>query len=1062
MEPASRPGRPAPATRLGTASGFNYWVRYARQSIEAGFETNAALLRATQSFFSAQPRVTANEFQTYAGLIDLRQRYPGSAALGYSKRVRSPGDQDALAAEMQSIGRGDFRIWPDSTATERQPIVLLEPLDHSNQAEIGFDMQTDPVRRAAMERARDTGQPAASRMLPPNPKAGEQAQPTFVVFMPVYAGGITPETVAERREALEGFIHLGLRSRDFVGATLLGPAQIPLAIEIFDGPEPEASHLLFQTRLQPEEQSAVPMLSRVIAFDAAGQPWAMRVSTTSVFDAQSRGFLTPYIFLAGLAISIPVTLAVRAQARARLQAERHAAVLRDTLAARRESEARRSAILDSSLDSVIAMDERGRITEFNSCAESAFGYRREDVLGKDLFELIIPESYRDSLRRGFEHYLKTGTGAEPVLGERLEARARTADGSEFTAEVTVTEISLMAGREFTAHIRDITERKLADARLHEEMATVETLHQIGNSFATKLDLQALMQEVTDAARVISGAQFGVFFYQPPSPDGVEGREPIFTVSGVSRDVFANCARPRSTALLGPTLEGRAAIRLDDATKDERAGRGVSPDEPSAMPSGHPSVRSYLGVPVVTASGNVLGAILLGHSARGRFNERHESMLLAVAAQAAISLDNASLYRAAEEAREAAEVANRAKDEFLAILSHELRAPLTAILGWCQLLSRGKRSESEIARGLDRIERSAKAQTRLISDLLDVSRIVSGRLRLEVQWIDLEPVIEAAIDAVRSAAEAKEILLRQDLDGAVSPVVGDPSRLQQVFWNLLSNAVKFTQRGGEVRVTLARNGGNAVVTVQDSGCGIPPRELGRIFDRFHQLEGSTTRKAGGLGLGLAIVRHLVELHGGASRADSAGEGHGSTFTVELPIAAQRPLQPPTGVERALGPLRDGARPGDRANLSGIRVLVVDDDPEARDVIEAALTSASAEVRVAPSVDAALEEMARARPDVLVSDIAMPERDGYELIRTVRARAASDGGRIPALALTAFARVEDRRRALLAGFQMHASKPIDPDELIAMVASLAQGTAEPERAPAANAAAGSGPIPRPSYS
>ena len=503
------------------------------------------------------------------------------------------------------------------------------------------------------------------------------------------------------------------------------------------------------------------------------------------------------------------------------------------------------------------------------------------------------------------------------------------------------------------------------------------------------------------------------------------------MTGVDPAVFARFQPPRTTALFAPAFAGRAVLRLDDVTTDPRYAKNAPHFGP---PAGHPTVCSLLAVPVVTGNGTTLGTILLGHSQPGRFTERHESVVLAVAAQAAVSLDKASLYRAAQEARHAAELANRTKDEFLATLSHELRTPLTAILGWCQLLTRGRRTEAEVARGLERIESSAQAQTRLISDLLDVSRIVSGKLRLEVQPLDLEPVIEAAIEAIRPAAEAKGIRVRSFVDPSAVVVAGDSNRLQQVFWNLLSNAVKFTPKEGAIDVSLESRSGQAVVCVSDDGCGIRPQDLACIFDRFRQVDSSTTRRSGGLGLGLAIVRHLVELHGGTVRAESPGENLGARFYVTLPVLPSR----------VQGDVRPGAgdgngRPAMRGEigqpLAGLRVLVVDDDRETRELIKTILEEGGADVCAVPSVSKAVEALERHGPDVLVSDIAMPERDGYELIRYVRSRKTS-GASVPALALTAFARSEDRSRALLAGFQMHAAKPVEPAQLVAMVASLAR--------------------------
>jgi CheY-like chemotaxis protein len=323
----------------------------------------------------------------------------------------------------------------------------------------------------------------------------------------------------------------------------------------------------------------------------------------------------------------------------------------------------------------------------------------------------------------------------------------------------------------------------------------------------------------------------------------------------------------------------------------------------------------------------------------------------------------------------------------------------------------------------------------------VSRIVSGKLRLEVQPLDLEPIIEAAIEATRPAAEAKAVEVRTVIDPSSLVVAGDASRLQQVFWNLLSHAVKFTPRGGRIEVRFSHHDGQALIDVQDNGCAIRPEDLACIFDRFRQVDSSTTRRSGGLGLGLAIVRHLVELHGGVLRAESEGEGRGATFRVALPVLAVRASA--AAVDDGEHAARDGTARSHPPALAGLRVLVVDDDGETRDLIKVILEEFGAEVCTVPSVTRALDALERVRPDVLVSDIAMPERDGYDLIRHVRGLRDEDGGGIPALALTAFARSEDCRRALLAGFQMHAAKPVEPEELVSMVAALARRQVEADR-------------------
>jgi PAS domain S-box-containing protein len=393
-------------------------------------------------------------------------------------------------------------------------------------------------------------------------------------------------------------------------------------------------------------------------------------------------------------------------------------------------------------------------------------------------------------------------------------------------------------------------------------------------------------------------------------------------------------------------------------------------------------------------------------------------------------ERARLLAAERNARAEAESANRTKDEFLATLSHELRTPLNAILGWAQLLRMDAVEGEDRAHALETIERNAKAQAQLVEDLLDLSRIISGKLRLDLQKVDLPIVVEAAVDSVRPTAEAKGVRLIPILDAHATPILGDSQRLQQVVWNLLTNAVKFTPKGGTVQVFLQKIDSHAEIVVSDSGQGIAANFLPYVFDRLRQADSSSTRTHGGLGLGLAIVRHLVELHGGTVEAESRGEGKGAAFTVTLPIADPRRV-----AARKPAITSDGTTvvPSSGA-LAGVRVLVVDDEPDARDLISHILRRSGASVSAASSAQEAVAAMPQFHPHILVSDISMPGEDGYSLIRQVRSLHEAQGGRIPAVALTALARKEDRRSALLAGFQMHLAKPVEPNELTTAVANL----------------------------
>lgn len=455
------------------------------------------------------------------------------------------------------------------------------------------------------------------------------------------------------------------------------------------------------------------------------------------------------------------------------------------------------------------------------------------------------------------------------------------------------------------------------------------------------------------------------------------------------------------------------------------------------------VKAYYCSPLI-GQGKVLGTLGFGSRRRTSFTENQKSMMKAVCDQIALAMERGELITSLQQQTEQLREANRMKDEFLAILSHELRSPLNAILGWSQLLRTRQLSKAQTAKGLETIERNAKAQTQLIEDLLDISRMIRGKLRLNVATCNLVPLVEASLDNIKIAAQAKEIDLQFCLvpQSSTKPqllIAGDSERLQQIIWNLLSNAIKFTPTGGKVTIKLAQVPGielktrtdHAQIQVIDTGIGIHPQFLPYVFDRFRQADSSSTRTHGGLGLGLAIVRHLVELHGGTVHVDSPGEQQGSTFTVNLPLLAVSQ----TAINESVEQLDEHTEPLPMCpSLSGVRVLVVDDEADSRDFATTVLEECQAQVKAVDSVAAALEVITEWQPDVLVSDIGMPREDGYALIRKVRSLPPEQGGKIPAAALTAYARADDRTRAIQEGYQLHLPKPIEPIELATVVASL----------------------------
>ncbi len=435
------------------------------------------------------------------------------------------------------------------------------------------------------------------------------------------------------------------------------------------------------------------------------------------------------------------------------------------------------------------------------------------------------------------------------------------------------------------------------------------------------------------------------------------------------------------------------------------------------------MRSLIAAPLISR-GRTLGALSLCATTDSgrRFTTADLPVAEELARRAALAVDNARLLHAAE-------AANRLKDEFLATVSHELRTPLNVMLGWLEMLRRGTVPAEKQARALETIERNARAQARLIEDLLDVSRIISGKLRLDFAPVELASLAEGVVESMRPAAEQRGLALTSSIDPAAGHVAGDASRLAQMVTNLVGNALKFTERGGRVAVSLARAGDKLELRVADDGRGIAPEFLPRVFDRFRQADGRGDRAHGGLGLGLAIVRQLVELHGGQVEAQSAGEGKGATFVVRLPRALELGGRQLDGRQGSAAPML--AAPPE---LKGRRALVVEDEADAREMVAAALERSGMKVTAAATAEAALETLRADLPDVIISDIGLPGMDGHAFLRHLRALPASQGGAIPALALTAFAGPEQRTRALLAGFQMHLTKPASPDELLVVLASL----------------------------
>ena len=514
--------------------------------------------------------------------------------------------------------------------------------------------------------------------------------------------------------------------------------------------------------------------------------------------------------------------------------------------------------------------------------------------------------------------------------------------------------------------------------------------------------------------------------QERAPYGLMIYRPIFDENGAIEDfewVYANAVGARAMRRPISALVGRRHLELMPGSKID----GQFQAHVAAFTSGAPVECEFLyerdGVDNNTY-----------HLTAFRLDENLAVVFDDITERKRAEFERSQLLAREREARTEAEAASREKDEFLATVSHELRTPLNAMLGWARMLTSGTLPEAARGKAVQSIERNALAQAQLVEDLLDVSRIVSGKLRLDLHEVDFSRVVEAAVDSVRPAMEAKEIRFEPAIDPSASEVMGDPNRLQQVIWNLLSNAIKFTSRGGRVQLIVARVKSHIELSVSDTGLGIEPSFLPFLFQRFYQADGTSTRNHGGLGLGLAICRHLVELHGGTIEAFSEGLGQGATFKVQLPLLPVRATWADARASHSTPARRLVFEPP--PELQGLKVLIVDDQPDAREVLVAVMARCGAMAIEASSSSEGLGRVVAARPDVIISDIGMPEEDGYSFIRRVRKLAADAGGRTPAAALTAYARAEDRRQAMQAGFEMHVSKPVEPAELVTVVATLAR--------------------------
>jgi PAS domain S-box-containing protein len=665
------------------------------------------------------------------------------------------------------------------------------------------------------------------------------------------------------------------------------------------------------------------------------------------------------------------------------------------------SDARFRLLVESVVDyAIFLLDPGGHIASWNMGAARIKGYTANEIIGKH-FSIFYPRQDIAAGKCERELAIATEQGRYEEEGWRLRK-----DGSRFWASVVITAMRDREGRlvGFGKVTRDLTERRRADEELKRSEERLRLLISSVKDYAIFiLDPTGHVASWNSGAERLKGYSAGEIIGQH------------FSRFYPEEDVRA----------------GKCEMELAGAQKDGRfedEGWRVRKD-------GSRFWANVVITPVRDEAGTLVGFAKVTRDLSETKRHEEERVALARTEEARrVAEENQERTRLLVEdlrlARDRAEEATRLKDEFLATVSHELRTPLSAILGWGRVLQGKNLDPAKTAKAVDAIVRNAIVQAHIVDDLLDVSRIVAGQLRLDIEVIDISQVVNAAIDGIRATTEAKGVTLQAVVNPEAGLIKGDSGRLQQVMWNLLNNAVKFTPRGGRIYLTVRRVDSSVEIEVADTGRGISPDFLPHVFERFAQQEGTNARKAGGLGLGLAIVKHLVELHGGGVQAHSDGDGRGATFIVRLPLVPVRASLP--NVASSPTPTDQVSYP---AELRGLKVLVVDDDLDARQLVHSLLEGGGAVVRAAASGADALEMIRQERPDVIISDIGMPESDGYEFIRKLRQLSREEGGRTPAVALTAYARAEDRRKALLAGFQNHAAKPVDAQELVIVVANLA---------------------------
>jgi PAS domain S-box-containing protein len=934
-----------------------------RQStaISSRLETYISLLRSAAAAIAAYGDISREEFHRYVTRLRLSESYPGIQGIGLSLRV-PPGSLDSLVEAMHQQGIEDFHVWPDSARDEYHTVIYLEPGDRRNRQAIGFDMHSETVRRAAMDKARDTGWAVMSGKVTLVQEIDNSKQPGFLIYVPMYAGGGVPATVEERRKRLIGYIYSPFRSEDLLKNILAGIDQSPtLDFKVFDGRRIVPENLLYTSASDSLLQFSGDKLVKAKGLEITGRTWVLLFIARPEFEEASSQGLVKYIAGGGMIISLVLFAISLAQSRARRRAERIAGELRQSEDRLRESESRLRRLVESDILGIIIADMAGNVIEANDAFLDIVDYSREDLrAGRINWADLTPPEYwqadEDAIRR------MRRTGSHPPF-EKEFVRS---DGRR---------IPVLVGTAYLGGPEDLGVGFLLD--LSGQKRIEEALRHSEIRFRTMIEQSPLAIQIfsLDGECVLANNAWENLWHTPRS---------VLATYNILQD---------------RQLEERGVMSY---IREGFAGESVA----------IPPFRYEMQLKDMSTRARWIRVFI--YPLRDDDGDIAE-----IAAKIEDVTDRIEAEEQLKQAKESAESANRAKDQFLAVLSHELRTPLSPVLTAIHLLDEDSRVSDDQHEMLELIRRNVELEARLIDDLLDLTRISNGKLRLNIETVDAHALIANVLEIVEAETEGKGVQLTLDLAAVDHFVPADSARLQQVLWNLLKNAMKFTPAGGCITVRTLNSDRLLRVEVADTGIGIDPAVLPRIFNAFEQGEQSITRKFGGMGLGLAISKMLMELHGGSLTASSEGVGKGATFTVEIRTIA----------EDSTGGAAGAGVKADIVSSGHASILLVEDHVDTGTIMKQLLERHGYSVTAADSVAAALRLASATTFDLLISDIGLPDGTGLELIEKL-------GDRRPAkaIALSGYGMDEDVRRSMAAGFAEHLTKPVNFRRLHEVIQNL----------------------------